>query len=586
MPLAWSYARTSTTRQAQADRSGLDRQEEALTRWLADHPDYRLQEALVDAGVSAGKGRNRKRGALAVFIEGGRTGAVPPGSCLVVESMSRFSREIATTTLRTLLNDVWGAGLAISFCTDGVVLDEELIAREDHRLHAVLGAIGQARREWEERSRRAKGAVIKRSRLQDEGATPPSRRPWWIDRAGDGWVLNPACTAIVRRIVQLGIEGLGRTRIAQVLAEEGILTARGGAWSPGSVLKLLRHPALVGTLRRQDRDLAGFYPPVISQAEHQALEAVMAANLLKHGTGANTTLCRNLFQGLSRCAHCGGPISYVKPNRLSRKGHPGFVWCRHAAERKQCPGGTATVLADAWEAHCLTRLSAAVWEELLGDPGGAERLAQVRAAARDAEAAAAQTEERLRRLQHKLGTLWEQGAEQELQDAATLQVRAAQGAQQSAQDRLREAAMALSAEEGKLTSSDAGEALQAGVAGFMQGAATASGAERLRFNRWLNSRQPTIRFLLDAAGQRVAMCVGSSGAVNWGLPVWMPLGGPLAAVALAAGGVGVAYAEGEPGEMTRLLAAIAEKAGLAPGEVAQFNMPDGQTVLLEAATDL
>jgi DNA invertase Pin-like site-specific DNA recombinase len=92
VPLAFSYCRTSTARQARAERSGIERQEEALARWLADHPGYALQEALVDAGVSAGRGKNRTTGALARFINGGRTGAIPPGSCLVVESMSRFTR--------------------------------------------------------------------------------------------------------------------------------------------------------------------------------------------------------------------------------------------------------------------------------------------------------------------------------------------------------------------------------------------------------------------------------------------------------------------------------------------------------------
>ena len=119
MPLAWSYQRTSTTKQAGADKSGMDRQEQALTDWLASHPDYQLAEALVDAGVSGGKGRNRTKGALARFIAGGRDKTIPPGSVLVVESLSRFSREVATSTLRTLLNDVWGQGLGIAFCAYG-----------------------------------------------------------------------------------------------------------------------------------------------------------------------------------------------------------------------------------------------------------------------------------------------------------------------------------------------------------------------------------------------------------------------------------------------------------------------------------
>jgi hypothetical protein len=559
----------------------MDRQEQALAGWLAAHPDYRLAEALVDAGVSAGRGRNRRRGALARFIEGGRTGDVPPGSCLVVESMSRFSREVATTTLRTLLNDVWGQGLAISFCTDGVVLDEDLIAREDHRLHAVLGAIGQARREWEERSRRSKGAVVRRSRLQDEGSTPPGRRPWWIDRAGDGWVLNPERAALVRRLVGLATEGLGRVRIAQVLAADGVLTARGEPWTPNAVLRVLKHPALVGTLRRQDRELAGFYPAVVSEAEHQALVVVMAGNAAKHASGSRTTLCRNLFQGIARCAWCGGPIGFVKPNRASRAGHPGFVWCRHAAERKQCPGGTATLLADAFEAHCLTRLQRAVWAELLMDPAATKRLEAVQTAAREAEQAARRTAERVERLQEKLGAVWEEGATPEVMEAAGRRVREAQEAHQEAERVRQAAAAALAGETGRKGGAEVAVELGEGIAGFLAGIGQASGAERLRFNRWLSSRQPSIRFLVDGPGQRVGMCVGVSGAPNWGLPAWMPLNARLSPLALAEGATGASYGEVSAGDLEGLRQAVGEAAGLGGDAVVEIELPDGSTVTLK-----
>ena len=74
MPYCWSYRRTSTTRQAKDDRSGMDRQEAAWARWLADHPDYVPQKPLVDPGVSAGRGKHRKRGALGRFIAAARAG--------------------------------------------------------------------------------------------------------------------------------------------------------------------------------------------------------------------------------------------------------------------------------------------------------------------------------------------------------------------------------------------------------------------------------------------------------------------------------------------------------------------------------
>jgi hypothetical protein len=85
-----------------------------------------------------------------------------------------------------------------------------------------------------------------------------------------------------------------------------------------------------------------------------------------------------------------------------------------------------------------------------------------------------------------------------------------------------------------------------------------------------------LQITVDAAAGVIGLAVGDQD------PAWQPLGGPLASVALAAGAVGAVYAEGEPGEMTRLLDGIAEMAGLAPGEIGEFVLPDGQTVLLQA----
>ena len=537
MPLAWSYARTSTARQAGVDRSGMDRQEAALAAWLLAHPTYHLQEALVDAGVSAGRGKHRTRGALGRFLAAARDGGIPIGSVLVVESMTRFSREVATDALGALL-ELWNLGLAISFTTDGVVLDKALMDREDHRLHGLVGAIGQARREWEERSRRSKGAIHKREQQQDAGQKPPGRCPWWIRRTGDGWVLDPSATAAVRRLVVLATDGLGRVRIAQVLTSEGIPNPRGGAaWSPRQVQHVLSHPALDGTLHRQAAaDVLGFYPAVITAAEKGALEAARAGGRDRHSHAPATTRCRNLFQGMSRCAHCGGIISYIKAAKASRAGHPGYVWCARAGHRiERCPGGSRTIDAAAWEAHCLTRLSRAIWADLLGDPRAAERAAALRGEVQRLEAIAATSQQRLEGLERRAEALWADGGDAELLATATRATTAARAAAVADQAAATKAAGDLAAAMAIPSGADAAVILEAGIREFMTGAATASGDERLRFNRWLSTRRPSIRFLLDAAGGRVALAIGD------GEPDWQPLHGGLAGEALAAGEAGLTY---------------------------------------------
>ena len=54
MALVYSYRRVSTGGQANSDKSGLQRQEQALKDWMRRHPDFRLAEELLDG---AGLGR-------------------------------------------------------------------------------------------------------------------------------------------------------------------------------------------------------------------------------------------------------------------------------------------------------------------------------------------------------------------------------------------------------------------------------------------------------------------------------------------------------------------------------------------------
>ncbi len=85
MALAYSYRRVSSGGQAHSDKSGLQRQEQALKDWMRRHPDYQLAEELLDQGVSAYTGQNRIKGALGRFLASARSGSIPKGSVLVVE---------------------------------------------------------------------------------------------------------------------------------------------------------------------------------------------------------------------------------------------------------------------------------------------------------------------------------------------------------------------------------------------------------------------------------------------------------------------------------------------------------------------
>ncbi|MCP9891945.1 recombinase family protein [Cyanobium sp. Aljojuca 7D2] len=522
----------------------MERQEGALAQWLADHPDYQLAEALVDAGVSAGSGKHRTRGALARFIEGGRTGAVPPGSCLVVESWSRFSREVATDSLGTLLNDVWGQGLAISFCTDGVVLTRELINREDYRLHGLLGAMGQARREWEERSRRSRGAIRKREELQDQGHRPRGRLPFWIERnASAELVISPTYGPLIQRAVELAISGLGMSLIAERLNSEGFppppsqssrnqYRPEGGRrWGQGNISRVLRHPALIGTLERKaSGDLPGYYPAAVTPERWAQLRAsIDKRNSIKGAIRGKSHRAQNLFQTLLRCACCGGPVGYSPPAKRSRAGHPGYVACRNGAGGRNGCTMKGYIEYDRVEAHCLSRLGATDWEALLHRPEDEreqQRLGQEIASLeleRDRQRAQLEMAER------RAEDAWLQGDEER---AATAEraLKRLREALAAADDRLLASKQDLARLRARPQSVDQAAAMRTKVAELVASIRRANGAERLAFNRWLLTREPAIAFRLriDADGPRDArwrraqteMFVGGESLGFEGVPIW------------------------------------------------------------------
>ena len=64
-----SYLRVSTAKQTGESKTGIKRQIENRQAFLDAHPEYKLwEEEFQDLGVS-GRGDNRKKGALARFID-------------------------------------------------------------------------------------------------------------------------------------------------------------------------------------------------------------------------------------------------------------------------------------------------------------------------------------------------------------------------------------------------------------------------------------------------------------------------------------------------------------------------------------
>ena len=93
---AVSYIRVSTKAQTGEDKSGVERQVQDYIDWLRDHPLYKNLDGFEfrDLGIS-GRGKNSEIGALSLLIKAAEQGDIPRGTCVVIESWSRFTRSRA-----------------------------------------------------------------------------------------------------------------------------------------------------------------------------------------------------------------------------------------------------------------------------------------------------------------------------------------------------------------------------------------------------------------------------------------------------------------------------------------------------------
>jgi DNA invertase Pin-like site-specific DNA recombinase len=180
--LAYSYSRVSTPGQVAHD--GLDRQAAVFLPFCERHNLTPAPDALQDRGRSAYRGKHHDRhGALGRWLQQARDGSVPPGSVLVIEELSRFSREAPTDALRLLLNEVFAQGLALGVTQFDSVIGEaefngnagdairlQLAIQLSHEESSRKGV--HSRRNWQRRHAEALA-----------GKKDPSARcrPWWLD---------------------------------------------------------------------------------------------------------------------------------------------------------------------------------------------------------------------------------------------------------------------------------------------------------------------------------------------------------------------------------------------------------------------
>ena len=318
--LAFSYIRFSSAAQAEGD--SLRRQTDRTSGYCKLH-GLRLDETLTlrDLGVSAFKGKNAAVGNFRTFLDAVKTGKVPEGSVLIVESFDRISRQ-GIDEGYDLIKGILKAGVKIVTLSPEREFDVSATKSLSKGALEIQLILERAAEESERKSERV-GAAWKKKR---EGAAerPLTKRvPAWVKYEDGRLTLDAAKVKIIKRLVRMAVGGMGLTGIAKTMNTEKVpllgRTSIDGTtvvWSASGVHKLLTSRSLLGEYQPHtgsgwNRKPSGapvrdYYPRVISDDEFAAVQtALHTRHRIGRGRPGKSI---SLFAGLLKDARGGGTI--------------------------------------------------------------------------------------------------------------------------------------------------------------------------------------------------------------------------------------------------------------------------------------
>lgn len=371
-PRAYRYARFSHSRQAEG--VSLERQADAAGRWAAQHGmeiDDTLA-AFIDDGVSGFRGKNILRGALARFLTAVKARDVAPGSYLLIESVSRFSRLVPRLSAK-ILETLVSSGIRVVFLDTGMEYNASTIDNLSNDV--VFRVTASAAAEY---ARTLKGYKLdswkrKRDGMRADGTPATRMLPYWLkcEKLEDGGrgplYVDPVYGRIVETIFREYVRGKGKGTIAALLnngstpppARVGT-DKRASMWGVSLIARTLASRAVCGefqpcveldsghvwtledlaaALKRKraasGEPIADYYPRVISEEMwaqaaqmRQANQAKAGAKMLVSSRGAQA-----ITHSLAHLAAC--PVCERSMKRVNKGRGGAFYICSTALSGKR-----------------------------------------------------------------------------------------------------------------------------------------------------------------------------------------------------------------------------------------------------------
>lgn len=313
MPNAISYVRFSSGKQSSG--TSHQRQQEAVTRWLLQHPDYSLSDLKYsDLGKSGYHGAHIKDGGgWAKLLEAVEAGHIEPGDVVLVEAIDRTGRLETLDMLNKVIAPILYAGVSLITLDDNTTYSRESV--NSPQIHLLLAKIQAAYGYSKQLSERVTASYAIRREKAKKGEPIKRFAVAWLTTDGK---LKQHLVPYVKQVFDLYVSGVGKNTIANRLRESGLPEL--ALISGPTVNAWLQNKVAIGYWN----DIPGVYPPVVTPEVF--LQAQKRRENVKTNPPSRTS--KNFLVGLVKCGLCGA--NYVihnkdgKPNNMRCLTHQQF----------------------------------------------------------------------------------------------------------------------------------------------------------------------------------------------------------------------------------------------------------------------
>lgn len=332
-----AYCRVSTGSDEQLE--SLDAQKDHYSRFIKSNSEWEYAGLYYDEGISGTK--KARRDGLLTLMKDCERGLI---DLVYTKSISRFSRN--TTDCLELVRTLLNYGVFVYFEKENLNTG----SMESELMLSVLSSLAES--ESVSISQNEKWGIQKRF---EKGTYIIAYPPYGYENKNGEMKIVIEQAHVVKQIFADALAGKGTHSIAASLNARGIPSKRGGKWTSGTIINILRNEKYTGDvifqktytddgfnrhINRGEKNqylCQNHHEPIISHEDYNRVQEVLRQRGIEKGNDGSTDKYqqRYAFSGKIVCGECGSTFK----RRTHYKPSGSYVaWCcsRHIDDKNSC----------------------------------------------------------------------------------------------------------------------------------------------------------------------------------------------------------------------------------------------------------